>query len=49
MKQMSLTVCQVGGLTIQKRIISRDFKTQQFDYIYLVNYILRTKTAAKKS
>lgn len=49
MKQMNLTVCQVGGLTIQKRITPRDFKTQQFDYTYLVNYILRTKRAAKKS
>lgn len=36
MKQLNLTGHEVGGMTIQTRIISNDFKTQPFDYTFLI-------------
>lgn len=36
MKQLNLTGHEVGGMTIQNRIISNDFKTQLFDYTFQI-------------
>lgn len=48
MKQMSLIIYQVVGKTT-KIIISRDFKTQQFDYTSLMECTLRTKNFFKSA